>query len=90
MNVKPLFWQTHCWAQFIQVMKTYDFIQQAIGKKVYLIGDRDLGMDGTFRRFIYDKTELTLVELTKGGMAVIEHEGQRYRVRPSNIREVGS
>lgn len=70
-------------------MKTNDFIQQAIGKKVYLIGDRDLGIESALRRFIYDKTELTLVELTKGGMAVVEHDGIRYRVRPSNVRESG-
>jgi hypothetical protein len=70
-------------------MKTYDFIRQAIGSKVYLVGDGDLGMDGTFRKFIYDKTELNLIGLTKGGMAVIEHEGKKYNVRPSNVREIG-
>lgn len=70
-------------------MKTYDFIKQAVGKKVYLVGDGDLGMDGTFRKFIYHKTELDLIGLTKGGMAIIEYEGKRYRVRPSNVREIG-
>jgi hypothetical protein len=70
-------------------MKTLDFIKQAIGSKVYLTGHRDLGMNSDLRSFIYNKTELTLARLTKGGMAIIEHEGKSYSVRPRNIRQVG-
>lgn len=69
-------------------MRTLDFIKQAIGKKVYITGDRDLAMDSRFRVFIFEKTELTLVGLTKGGMALLEHEGIKLHVRPSNIREI--
>lgn len=71
-------------------MKTIDFIYQAIGQKVYLTGDRDLGMDYKLRYFIANKTELILVGLTKGGMAVVEYKGQKYKVRPSNVREINT
>jgi hypothetical protein len=69
-------------------MKTLDFIKQAIGRKVYLTNDGDLGFDGSLRGFIFNKTELTLVKLTKGGMAVVEYENKQYTVPPKNVREV--
>jgi hypothetical protein len=68
-------------------MKVYDFIKQALGKKVYLKSDGDLPMNRTFRKFCNDKTEFTLIGLTKAGMAIIEFDGNRYHVRPSNIKE---
>jgi len=72
-------------------MKTYDFIKQAIGTKVYLTGDGDLGMSGELRGFIYDKTPLTLMRLTRGGMAIVKSDdGKEYSVPPRNVREIGA
>ena len=68
-------------------MRAYDFINQSIGNKVYLTGDYDLAMDSRFKAFIYLKTPLTLIGLSKGGMAIVEHEGQQYKVAPRNVRE---
>jgi len=72
-------------------MKTYDFIKQAIGTKVYLTRDGDLAMRGELRGFIYDKTPLTLMRLTRGGMAIVKSDdGKEYSVRPRNVREIGT
>jgi hypothetical protein len=72
-------------------MKTYDFIKQAIGCQVYLTNDRDLAHDGELRPLIKNKTPLTLLKLTKAGMALVRLEdGTEYSVRPSNVREVGN
>ena len=72
-------------------MKAYDFINQAIGNKVYLTGDGDLAMSGELRYFIIKKTPLTLVRLTRGGMAIVKSdEGDEYSVPPRNVREVGN
>lgn len=72
-------------------MKTYDFINQATGNKVYLTGDGDLGMSGELRGFIFNKTPLTLIRLTRGGMAIVkDDEGSEYSVPPRNVREVGN
>lgn len=70
-------------------MKTYDFIKQAIGNKVYLTPDGDLAMSGELRGFIYSKTPLTLIRLTKGGMAIVKSDdGKEYSVPPRNVREI--
>jgi len=72
-------------------MKTYDFIKQAIGKKVYITGDGDLMMSGGLREFITNKTPLTLVKLSRKGMAVLaDDNGVIYSVRPSNVREINN
>jgi small nuclear ribonucleoprotein (snRNP)-like protein len=72
-------------------MKTYDFIKQAIGKKVYITRDGDLMMSGELRGFIANKTPLTLVKLSRKGMAVLaDDNGGIYSVRPSNVREINN
>lgn len=68
-------------------MKTLDFIKQAVGKKVYLVGDGDIGIDRTLRTFVNDKTELVLVKLTKNNRAIVRHGKQDYSVSPKNVRE---
>lgn len=52
-------------------MKTLDFIKSNIGNKVYLTPHGDLAFNGDLKRFISDKTPLTLIELTKGGMVIV-------------------
>lgn len=70
-------------------MKTYDFIKQAIGNKVYITRDGDYAMNGELRGFIFDKTPLTLIRLNKKGMAIVKSDYEKeYSVRPSNIREI--
>jgi hypothetical protein len=73
-------------------MTTKDFINQAIGKLVYVNGDRDLAFDGGLRRIIFGKTELRLIKWTKSGKVYLhdENENKHYTVPPSNVREVGS
>ena len=72
-------------------MKTHDFIEKSIGCKVYITGDGDLGMSGRLRNLIYNKTELTIVKLTKGGMAyLIDNYGNYYSVPPRNVREINN
>ena len=73
-------------------MTTKDFIDQAIGKMVYVTGDRDLAMCREFRKIIFDKTELRLIKWTRGGLAYLhdEAENKYYSVPPSNVREVGN
>jgi hypothetical protein len=68
-------------------MKTYDFINQAIGQQVYITGDGDLAFSGHLRGFIFHKTPLTLVKLSKAGMAVLEYEGELFTIPPRNVRE---
>jgi hypothetical protein len=71
-------------------MNTYDFIRANIGNKVYVTGDGDLGMCGELRKFIFNKTEFTLIRLTRGGMAILSDDnGKEFSVPPSNVREVG-
>lgn len=72
-------------------MKAHDFIRSAIGNKVYITGDGDLGMNRSLRGFISNKTELTLLRLTKGGKAIVIDEGGiEHSVPPRNVREVGN
>jgi len=70
-------------------MKTYDFIRANIGNKVYITGHGDLAMCGELRNFIFNKTEFTLIRLTKGGMAILSDDnGKEFSVPPSNVSEV--
>lgn len=71
-------------------MTTKDFIEQAIGEKVYLTGDRDLGIHGELRQLIFNKSPLTLIKLTKAGKAYVKNEetNEYYSVPPTNIREI--
>lgn len=73
-------------------MKTFDFIEQAIGEMVYVTGERDLAMMGELRKIIFNKTPLRLIKLTKGGHAYLHDEDSNkfYSVPPSNVREIGS
>lgn len=68
-------------------MKAYDFINQAIGEQVYLTGDGDLAIHSHLKPFIYEKTSLKLIGLSKGGMAIVEHNGVKFKVPPKNVRE---
>lgn len=70
-------------------MKTLDFIKKAIGSKVYITRNGDLIMDAELKGLIYDKTELILIKLTKGGRAYLKDEktNKYYSVSPKNIRE---
>lgn len=73
-------------------MKNHDFIKENIGHKVYVTGDGDLAFDGWLRKIISTKDnriELTIVKLTKGGMAyLVDEYGDFYTVPPRNVREV--
>ena len=73
-------------------MTTKDFIDQAIGKMVYVTGDRDLAFDGGLRKIIFSKTELRLIKWTRCGEVYLhdEVEDKFYTVPPSNVREVGT
>jgi hypothetical protein len=73
-------------------MTTKDFIDQAIGKMVYVTNKKDLAFDGGLRKIIFSKTELRLIKWTKGGKVYLhdEVENKYYTVPPSNVREVGS
>ena len=71
-------------------MRTYDFINSNIGNKVYITSDGDLAMDGSLRKFIFNKTEFTLLRLTKGGMAILcDENGKEYLIPPKNVRKAG-
>lgn len=68
-------------------MKTFEFIEKNIGQLVYITGDRDLGMCGELRPLIFNKTELTLLRLTKKGMVYLQDkDGIYYTAPPTNIR----
>lgn len=68
-------------------MKNYEFINKNIGNKVCIIGDGDLAMNGEFRQLIFKGTELTIVKLTKGGLAyLMDDNGKYYSVPPKNVR----
>ena len=72
-------------------MKNNDFIKQNIGAKVYVTGDGDLAMQHSLRKIIFDKTPLTIVKLTKGGMAyLVDDENNFYTVPPRNVREINA
>jgi len=67
-------------------MKIYEFIEKNIGNKVIIDGTGDLAMSGELREFIFNKTPLTIVSLTKGGMAyLVDSKGKFYKVPPKNI-----
>lgn len=71
-------------------MKAYDFINSSIGNKVYITNNGDLSIDPILRNLIFNKTELSLKRLTKGGMAIVEDDdGKEYAIPPRNIREIG-
>lgn len=69
-------------------MKNYEFIEKNIGAKVYVTGEGDLAMCGEFRSLIFEKIPLTIVKLTRGGMAyLVDGSGNFYSVPPRNVRE---
>jgi hypothetical protein len=72
-------------------MKNYEFIEKNIGAKVYITGDGDLAMNGEFRQLIFNKTELAIVKLTRGGMAYLtDGKNKFYSVPPRNVRELNT
>lgn len=69
-------------------MKTYDFINQSIGQKVYLVNKGDIAFDSEYKSLIYNKVPLTLLKLTKKGMAyTVDGAGNFHSVPPSCLRE---
>ncbi len=71
-------------------MKTLDFINQAIGELVYITGDGDLCMTSFYRPYVYNKTPLRLIKLTKSGNAYLQDESKNklfFSVSPRNVRE---
>lgn len=69
-------------------MKTWDFINQAIGNYVYIIRSGDNVMNGDIKELVYNKTKLKLLELNKGGMCVCEKSnGQKIKIPPTQLRE---
>ena len=72
-------------------MKNNEFIQKNIGGRVYVTGDGDLAIHAELRKIIFNKTELRIVKLTKGGMAYLSDDDNNfYSVPPRNVREVGN
>ena len=73
-------------------MTTNEFIKQAIGNKVYITSDGDLGIDRSLRGLISNKTPLILVKLTKAGYAYVYNgiTKKYHSIPPSNIREIGT
>lgn len=66
-----------------------EFIQNNIGVKVYVNDDGDLSILSELKNIIYNKTELTIVELTKGGMAkLVDANNVEYKVPPKNVSKI--
>jgi len=68
-------------------MKNHDFINDNIGKDVFITGRGDLGMDRELRRLVSRKSKLKIVKLTRGGMAYLTDGVKCYSVPPRNVRE---
>ena len=67
-------------------MNKIDLLKLNIGKEVYLSSDKDLSINRHLRYFIQNKIKLTLIKITKGGMAVITDDNHKqYSVAPKNI-----
>ena len=60
-------------------------VENNIGNTVLLNSDRDLGMDGELRKPLYNKTPLTIVKLTRGGLVHLTDGKRFYTVRSGNI-----
>lgn len=76
-------------------MKAYDFIDQNIGKRVYINGVGDLGFDGNLRKYIYIYSfsmdletypVIIINKRTRGGLAYLETGGNFISVPISNVR----
>jgi hypothetical protein len=73
-------------------MNTKNFIDQAIGKMVYVTNHHDLYFECEFQEIISKKTELRLIKWTKNGNVYLhdEVENRYYTVPPASLREVGT
>ena len=61
-------------------------IEQNIGKRAILNGDRDLAFNGEFRGAIFTKVEMTIIKKTKGGKVYLKDDwGVFYCVPPKNV-----
>jgi sporulation protein YlmC with PRC-barrel domain len=71
-------------------MTTYEYIEQNIGKQVYVDGGRDLGFNGELKPIISKgEIQLTLIKLTKGGKAYLKAgDGKFYTVPASNVNVI--
>lgn len=73
-------------------MTALEYVTNNIGKTVFLTGDGDLGQTSELRPFIGSvgvspiPLPLTFIQLTKGGMAIVEGNGVQYQVPPKNIQ----
>lgn len=67
-------------------MTALEFINQNIGARVRISGAGDLAMNGELKPLILGKAEVTLVRLTKKGMAmVVDSQGKSFMVPPRNL-----
>lgn len=66
-------------------MNTLDWIRKNIGKKAIVNGRGDLAFLHELRSIIFNKTELTIVKLTRGGMAYLTDGKKFYKVPPRNV-----
>ena len=70
-------------------MRNHDFIIKNIGNKVHVSGAGDLAFCGEYRGIIFNKTELTIVKLTRSGMAyLVDSNNKFYSVPPRNVIEI--
>lgn len=68
-------------------MVNQEQIKENIGKQVTLNGYGDLGMERHLRYFInHSENPLTIIKLTKSGMAYLQYEnGKYYSIPPKNV-----
>jgi hypothetical protein len=71
-------------------MKTLDFVNSNIGEKVVLVAVQDNMFDREVKGFISNKTEFTLIKLTKSGDAYLQLSDGTYRSYPPSWLRLAS
>jgi len=57
-----------------------------IGKRVRILNQRDIAINGELRKFLdNDEHTLMLERITKGGRAILKHEKQTYSLAPRDV-----
>lgn len=74
----------------IDKMKTLDFVNSNIGEKVVLVAAQDNMFDREVKGFIGNKTEFTLIKLTKSGDAYLQLSDGTYRSYPPSWLRLAS
>lgn len=74
----------------IDKMKTLDFVNSNIGEKVVLVAAQDNMFDREVKDFICNKTEFTLIKLTKSGNAHLQLIDGTYRSYPPSWLRLAS